>query len=92
MFCAALTAPVTMCTFASRRTPDHADRMADVLLTVDDELLRLLVEHALVGRNGHRAGGVEHVIDVGLADLTVADRRRAVRVARPRMWLPEMPA
>ncbi len=45
----------------------HADRMADVFLTVDDVFLRLLVEHALVGRNRHGAGGVEHVIDVGLA-------------------------
>jgi hypothetical protein len=63
MFCAALTAPVTMCTFASSRTPDMpiGSRMPP---GVDDEFLRQHVQDLLVGRDRHRARRVDHALDV----------------------------
>ncbi len=75
MFCAALSAPVTMCTLASSRTPDMPIGIADALLAVDDELLRQHVQDLLVGGDGDRLGGVDHVLDVAVGDLLVADRR-----------------
>ena len=56
----------------------HADRMADVFLAIDDVFLRLLVEHALIGRNRDRASGIEHMVDIGGGHFTIADRCGAV--------------
>ena len=58
----------------------HADRIANALLPVDQELLRQHVQDALIGRNRDRLGRVDHVLDVAMRDLAVADRDHAVRV------------
>ena len=92
MFCAALSAPVTMCTLASSRTPDMPIGIADAFLAVDDEFLRQHVQDALVGRESPRPW----------PRRSRARRRRRVtsrsRIAttpcelRLRTWLPAMPA
>ncbi len=58
----------------------HADRIADPLLAVDDEFLRQHVQDALVGGDRHRLGGIDHVLDVTVRDLAVADRDHAMGV------------
>ena len=63
--------------------PRHADRIADPFLPVDDEFLRQHVEDPLVGGYGHRLGRLDHVLDVGVRDLAVADRDHAVGVQAP---------
>ena len=45
----------------------HADRIADAFLAVDDEFLRQHVQDALIGRNRHRLGGLDHLLDIGRA-------------------------
>ena len=69
-----------MCTLASRRTPGHADRVADALLAVDDEFLRQHVQDLLVGGDRDRLGRIDHVLDVAVADLLVAHAHDAVGV------------
>ncbi len=64
MFCAALTAPVTMCTLRLEPHARHADRLADAFLVVDDEFLRQDVEDLLVGRDRDRLRRVDHALDV----------------------------
>ena len=91
MFCAALSAPVTMCTLASSRTPRHADRIANALLAVDDEFLRQHMQDALVGRNRHRLGGLDHLLDI--AGVTSRSRIATTPCEfRLRTWLPAIPA
>ncbi len=57
----------------------HAHRLLD-FLAVDDELLRLDQQQALIRRNVHRLGGFDHAGDVGLRDFAVLDGHHAVRV------------
>src|SRR5271157_2015909 len=58
----------------------HAERLADALLVVDDELLGNDVNHLAVHRDRDGFGGVDHTLDVAFADLSVLDRHNAVRV------------
>src|SRR5438105_2032706 len=88
MFCAAESAPVTMCTFgpedpARAAAGVHADRIADALLTVDDELLRQHVQDLLVRGYRDGLGGVDDVLDIALAHLLVAHSDHAVGVEAP---------
>ena len=77
---AELTAPVTMWTLASRRTPGHAHRLPDALLIVDDVLLGKDVQNALVGRDRHRTRGIEDPLHVAGRHLPVPNRHDAVGV------------
>ena len=70
-FCVEVAAPVTMWTFTSSRAPGHADRRADAVLLVDDEVLRQHVQHLAAGRQRHRARGVERAPHVLARDLAV---------------------
>ena len=85
MFCAALSAPVTMCTLASRRTPDMpmGSRMPSwpSMMNSCGSTCRML----LVGGNRHGLGRVDHVLHVHIADLAIADRHHAVRVQAAHM-------
>ena len=47
----------------------HAERLAHVLLAVDDEFLIEDVQDLLVGGDVHRLGGLDHAVDVDLAGL-----------------------
>ena len=58
----------------------HADRLADAVLTIDDELLRQDVQDFLIGRDRHRLGGFDHPFDIAGGDFLVLDRHHAVRV------------
>jgi hypothetical protein len=58
----------------------HADRLAHVLLPVDDEFLPQHVEDLLVGRNVHGARGVDCALHVERADLAVLDGHHPRRV------------
>lgn len=58
----------------------HADRLAHVLLAIDDEFLREDVQDLLVGRDVDRLGGLDHARHVGRRDLLVLDRHHAARV------------
>ena len=58
----------------------HPHRLPDPLLLVDDELLGEDVQDLLVGRDRHRARGVDDAIDVAVGDLAVADRDDPVRI------------
>src|SRR5436190_13058769 len=58
----------------------HADRLADAVLVVDDELLRQDVEDLLVGGEGDGARGVHDPLDVPRRHLAVADRDHAMAV------------
>ena len=61
----------------------HADRIADALLAVDDELLRQHVQDLLVGGDGDRLGRIDHVLDVAVGDLRsrIADHAVGVEAA-----------
>ena len=69
---------MTMCTFASRRTPAMPERLLDAVLVVDDELLRQDVDDLAVERDGDRLGRVDDAGDVRLADLLVLHRHDAL--------------
>ena len=58
----------------------HAERLAHVLLAVDDEFLVEDVQDLLVGGDVDRLRGLDHAVDVELRDLAVLDRDHAVRV------------
>ena len=58
----------------------HADGIADAFLPVDDEFLRQHVQDLLVRRDRDGLGRVDHVLDVDVAHLAVADRDHAVRI------------
>ena len=58
----------------------HTDRLADVLLAVDDELLRQHVQHLLVGRDIDRLGGLDDARDVARRNFAILDRHHAARV------------
>ena len=63
----------------------HADGVADAFLAVDDEFLRQHVQDLLVGGNRHGLGGVDHMLDVAVGDLAVADGHDAVGVEAAHM-------
>src|SRR5512141_1512253 len=56
--------------------PDHARRVRDAVLAVDDELAREDVEDLELGRDGHGAGRVERALDVLARDLAVLGGHR----------------
>ena len=58
----------------------HADRLTDILLAVDNELLGQHVQHLLVGRDVDRLGGFDDARNVGGGDLLVLDRDHAAGV------------
>src|SRR5438105_3719456 len=62
------------------RKARHADRLAHVLLAVDDEFLAKNVQDLLVGGDIHRAGGVDRASDVARTHLAVLDRHHAGRI------------
>ena len=78
MFWAAFTAPVTRCTFASRRTPGHAQRLLHALLAVDQELLRQDVQDLLIRGNRDGLGSVDDAVHVEYS----SPRRRGSRRCR----------
>ncbi|MNR08675.1 hypothetical protein D3C85_1248430 [compost metagenome] len=43
----------------------HAQRLAYTFLVIDDVILRQGMQHALVSRDRHRLGRVEHALQVG---------------------------
>ena len=49
----------------------HADRRADAVLLVDDEVLRQHVQNLAAGRQRHRLGGVDRAAHVLAGDLAV---------------------
>ena len=55
----------------------HADRLAHVFLTVDDELLPQHVQDLLVGGDVDRACGFDRAVDVHHAHLAVLHRDHA---------------
>ena len=55
---------------------EHAERVGDAALLVDDELLRHGVQDLAVGRQGRRLRRVEHALDVRARDLAVLARHR----------------
>ena len=55
----------------------HADRLAHVLLPVDDVLLPQDVQDLLVGGNVHGARGFDHPFDIERRDFPVLDRDHA---------------
>ncbi len=55
----------------------HADRLAHVLLPVDDEFLAQHVQDLLVGRNIHCARRLDGAVDIERADLAILDRHHA---------------
>ena len=55
----------------------HAERLAHVLLAVDDEFLRQDVQDLLVVRDRDRLRRLDHAVDVGLRDFLVLDRDHA---------------
>ena len=60
----------------------HPDRVADAFLRIIQHVLaRDRMQDALVGRNGHRLGRIQHPVQVGPGDLAFADRLQALRVA-----------
>ena len=61
---------------------EHAERIVDPALLVDDELLRDGVQDLAVGRQGGRLRRVEHALDVLAGDLAVlaGDADHAARV------------
>ena len=60
----------------------HADRRADAVLLVDDEVLRQHVQDLAAGRQRHRLGGVDRAAHVLARDLAVlaGDRDHAAAV------------
>ncbi len=60
--------------------PGHADRIADALLAVHDELLGQHVEDFLVCRDRNRFGGVDDVLDVALGHLFIPHPHDSMRV------------
>ncbi len=75
-FCTEATAPVTMCTFASRRTPDMPKGIPDAVLIIDDVILRQNVEHLAIHRDRHRLGGIDHPLQVALPSPLCFSPRR----------------
>ena len=67
MFWIALAAPVTRCTFASSRTPRHADRMADAFLAVDHVFLRLACRARWSAGIATALAEFEHAVEIGRA-------------------------
>ena len=61
----------------------HADRLAHVLLAVDDVLLPQHVQDLLVGGNVHRARGFDHPFHIERGDFPVLDCDHAGRVEAP---------
>src|SRR3546814_10701020 len=60
----------------------HADRVADAFLRVVEHVVaRDRVQDLLVGRDRDGLGRLQHPVEVVEADLAVADRRDALRVA-----------
>src|SRR3990172_4454811 len=60
--------------------PAHAERLADPVLVVDDELLRDHVDHLAVHGDRHRLGRVDHAAHVALPHLAVLHRHDPVGV------------
>ena len=58
----------------------HAQRLADAVLVVDDELLRDHVDDLAVHRDRDGLGGVDHPLHVPLAHLAILHRHHSVRV------------
>ena len=58
----------------------HAERLAHVLLPVDDEFLRQDVQDLLVVRDRDRLRRLDDAVDVGLRDFLLLDRDHAARV------------
>ncbi len=58
----------------------HAERIANVFLAVDNELLRDGMENLLVGRDVDRTRGFHHAVHIHLADFLVLDGEHAMRV------------
>ncbi|MFN8644280.1 MAG: hypothetical protein U0802_22455 [Candidatus Binatia bacterium] len=79
-FCAAAIGVLTMCTRASRRTPDMPTGSLMPSLIVDDELLRQHVQDVLIHRQRHRARRVEHAFDVARRHLAALDGHHAMAV------------
>jgi hypothetical protein len=64
-----MTAPVTMCTLTSRRTPlmpsgSRTSSWPSMMNSCVQD-----VQDLLVGGDVDRLGGLDHAVDVGLADL-----------------------
>ncbi len=55
----------------------HADRLAHILLAIDDEFLAQHVQDLLVGRDVHGARRLERAVDVERADFAVLHRHHA---------------
>src|SRR5690606_9734174 len=58
----------------------HAAGLAHAFLVIDDVFLGQDVQHLLVGRNGHRLGGVQYPVDIRLHYLALADGDDAMGV------------
>ena len=58
-----------ICTFASSRTAEHAQRVLDAVLVVDDELLGQHMKHLLVHGDIHGPRRIDHARHVGLRPL-----------------------
>ena len=54
-----------------------ADRILDPFLIIDGVLLGQHVQHPMLFRQSHRLGGVNHVVDIFLADLLIGDRHHS---------------
>lgn len=59
----------------------HADRVTDAFLRIVQHILaRNCMQDALIGRNGHGLGGVEHALQIAPGYLAIADRHDPGRV------------
>ncbi len=59
----------------------HADRVADAFLRIVQHVLaRNRMQDALIGRNGHGLGGIEHALQIAPGHFAIADRHDAGRV------------
>ena len=65
--------------FGLQPDPAHADRLAHIL-AVDDELLGLDQQQALIGRNIDGFGGFNHARHIGLRDFLVLDGNHAAGI------------
>ena len=83
MFCAADTAPVTMCTFTSRRTPrmPSGSRTSSWPSMMNSwcRMCRICWSVGMLTASRR----LDHALDVERADLAVLDRHHAVRVEAP---------
>ncbi len=70
----------------------HADRLADAVLIVDDELLREHVDDLAVARERDRLGLLEDPLDVVCALTSRFAMAATPSWLIPRTWLPAMPA